>query len=168
VDVRKADRSAARYLAKYLGKEMLAEAHRNIRGCSTSQSISLMKLVKRAQADDGIRYKFYKVEESDARWILGRYIHSNILDRKNFITGFTATRQLGGSEETSMLHNVSKREVATGSLDHGHDGSVRALHPRASASRSADGFFWCSKKRKCRRIEKTARKSASEWSGSGH
>ncbi len=99
VDIRKADNKAARYISKYLGKSMRENRDQRIRHISTSKGIKLSKYIKRIPEN---KFTFAKVEQSDARYILGPYIEENVLDKKNFIKGFLATRRLQVSDQRNV------------------------------------------------------------------
>ncbi len=94
VDVRKCDAKASYYLAKYLGKELLPEYAQKIRRYSTSKNINLNRLLKENRKNDGSIYEFVKISEQDARDILKEYIEADILDPKDHILGFKASKSL--------------------------------------------------------------------------
>jgi hypothetical protein len=93
VDVRSADGGAAWYLAKYLGKSMLSQTGRKRRAFSTSQGISIARLLKEDRPESKTTFKFLRVSEVEARNILNSYIRENIILR-NYSVGFKADRPL--------------------------------------------------------------------------
>lgn len=94
VDVRRSDEYTAKYLAKYLGKEMANQSGRARRAFSTSQGISISRLLKEQGGAPKTKFRFCRASEEEARSILGPYIRENILDLNNRILGFKADRQL--------------------------------------------------------------------------
>jgi hypothetical protein len=104
VHIRQANIGAARYLAKYLGKELLNGAKKKHRAISTSQEIKLLKLIKKSE---DIKFRFCKVEDIEARSILNKYIVSDIHDSKNRVLGFLSQHRLGGNDEAT-LRNVGR------------------------------------------------------------
>ncbi len=94
VDVREANENSAGYLTKYLGKEMARQSGRARRAFSTSQGISITRLLKEERGETATKFRFCKASEEEARDILYGHIRENILDSKNRILGFKADRQL--------------------------------------------------------------------------
>jgi hypothetical protein len=100
--IKLADLGTAKYLAKYIGKQML-ESKTKVRFYSTSQSIKLREMIKR---NSDMKFEFAKASEAEGRNILFSYIKSDITDRKGHILGFRSSRPLrvsGGSQRNLTL-----------------------------------------------------------------
>lgn len=100
VDVRSADSGTARYLAKYLGKSMLNQTGRKRRAFSTSQGISIARVLKEDRPEQITQFRFCRISEEDARYIFNGFIVSNITDKRKRILGFKATKQLNPISKT--------------------------------------------------------------------
>ena len=94
VDVKNADVFTANYLAKYLGKSMSEQTGRKRRAFSTSQGISIARLLKDSRQQPMNKFRFCRASEEEARYILGPSVKANILDRNKNILGFLCTKQL--------------------------------------------------------------------------